>query len=541
MDLDRELLLDFHLKSNKTNKMVLPENGSVVVIDDDPNQALPIVMAFSKKGIATTYYRGFKEDELPTNPIGVVRLAIVDLQLLSTDNDGHTIATRLIGILKRIISPDNGPYMLLIWSLKDHLFGEEFKKEINKQQHNLVPICQIVLEKSACLSKVDTGNTHEILDKVLSEIESCFEKSDLDTIKESILKNIVFEEKYEAKPDALKIIEDHLKDELKKAGVFNLFVIWENLVRKAGAQTVNIISSVIEYNDLWENNIRDVLKRMAQARIGQNIPKDDLYLKAALATFSGSFSEELEYEIRKTQIPDYINIESPFSIAVRLHGEVFKIILKLDERGSLKCTLFKNETIFRGLVNFNFVDIDRRISSLAGSDEKEVFIEISKIYKSIPFIINTKLHLELDPTESHMPGNIYRIDISKEIKKSLLTTYLNEMPDDVSDYHFVELEISPICDYAQKKWKKSRLLPGLLFPFSEKHKSAQSIYEKCPGLRIEGKDYSLVFNFLLFKSSDIDKVEKRGKPWFRIKRELLQDIISSLSGHVNRPGITYVG
>jgi hypothetical protein len=49
----------------------------------------------------------------------------------------------------------------------------------------------------------------------------------------------------------------------------------------------------------------------------------------------------------------------------------------------------------------------------------------------------------------------------------------------------------------------------------------------------------MVFDYHLFKSTDKPDPDKLNI-WFRIKRELLLDIIANLSSHVNRPGISFV-
>lgn len=518
--------------------MILPENNSVIVIDDDPNQAMPIIKSLSKKGLSTIYYRGFKQEELPDKPLNNIRLVIADLQLLSTDNDGHTIATRLINLLQKLLSPDNGPYMLLIWSLKNHLFGSDFMNEIKKKDNKLSPICISTLDKSKCIVRKDNNESKEIIERILKDIKTRFAVDDMEVIEKSLYDNWPNEEVFEETPNSIDLIEENLKTELVKAGVFHLFIIWENLIRKAGAQTVNTISSTIEYTDIWENNMRDVLKRMGQARTGQNTLSNDLFLKAALTTFSGSFSEELEYEIRKLDFPEYIKLESPFSIAGKLNEDIYKIILYQDGQHR-KVKLLKNEELYKGKNN---IKPEKILSLSEGLEEpeKQLIVELVKRYQEIPLIINTKLHLELEPLEGHIPGNVYKIVVSQEKKRELLTSYFDKIPEDISDYHFVELEVSPICDYAQKKWKKSRLLSGLVYPASGVNIKPGPFYVNSPQIIIDNKRFFLVFNYLLFKSLDVCDVEKRGKSWFRIKRELLQDIIAGLSGHVNRPGITTV-
>ncbi|MEC9491100.1 hypothetical protein [Flexistipes sp.] len=519
--------------------MILPKNGSVIVIDDDPNQAMPIIDLLAKKGIATLYFKGSREEYIPEKQLDNVRLAIVDLQLIESTSDEHTISTILINVLKNIIAPNNGPYMLLIWSLKDYSLGEEFKKKINNPSHGIVPICIASLEKSECIIMKEPEWIEESANQVIDDIESQFDKDDLDVIKKSIISNFQEDVEYESKTDAFEKIENSLENELKEAGVFHLFVIWENLVRKAGYQTVNAISSTIEYSDLWEANMRDVLKRMAKARTGQNTLSDELFMKAALSILSGSFSEELEYAIRKLDFPDYIKLDSPFSIAKKLNYDTYQISVNIDSNSRLKGTLFKNNNKFNGLENIKLDDFSQKITLPDDNEEKQIFTSLAEVYSDIPSLINTKLHIELEPSEGHMPGNVYMIDVLEERKKKLLPTYFENIPDKISDFHFVELEVSPICDYAQNKWKKSRLISGLVFPVGTKTKSGP-FYKGAPVVFINNKKYDIIFNYLLFKALDIPEAENRGKFWFRIKRELLQDMIVGLSYQVNRPGITAV-
>ena len=48
--------------------MILPTLGSVVLLDDNIHEALPIIKAFSKRGVSLTYYQGIIPDELPELP-----------------------------------------------------------------------------------------------------------------------------------------------------------------------------------------------------------------------------------------------------------------------------------------------------------------------------------------------------------------------------------------------------------------------------------------------------------------------------------------
>ncbi|MCK4825169.1 hypothetical protein KA005_55990 [bacterium] len=111
---------------------------------------------------------------------------------------------------------------------------------------------------------------------------------------------------------------------------------------------------------------------------------------------------------------------------------------------------------------------------------------------------------------------------------------------------FIELEITPLCDYVQNKRLKARLLPGILVPekYAEMVSSPESLYKQIPLViieRIDGKLYKPVFNFNLLKSCDIEDMKNNlGEPIFRVRNQLFADILSRLSSHINRVGIASV-
>jgi len=522
--------------------MILPRNGSIIIIDDDPKQALPIIKALSKKGIAVTYYNGITKEELPDKPVQNIRLAFVDLQLLATDNDGHTIATRIVNILKKIIVANNGPYVLLIWSLKSNQYAKALKEEINKPENGIIPTCIVELEKSKCINKKtiqENGTLVEFRDCVLKSIDKSFDKEDLKIISDTIEQQWIVNEhdEFEVKDDAIEVIEQSIETELKKAGVFHLFVIWENLMKESGSCVVSDLCSTIEYSKQWEPNMRDIIHRLAAAKLGKNGATDKQVIVSSLSTLSSTFTEELEAKIREIEFPEYIDLSTKYNISGGGNDGVFQI-LRFFEDGE-KVKLFKDDKEVKGKEKISFKKINALWNGLS-KDDQAVVEKLVSTYSTIPLLINTRLHLELNPSDELIPGNVYKVPMNDDLKKKYLTSYFTNVDDDLNDYFFIELEVSPICDYAQAKWKKSRIVSGVLYTTQNKvNSSLENLYSVDPTLLIDGKPSRLVFDSQLFKSLSHEKV--KGKElWFRIKREILLDIIAHLASHVNRPGISFV-
>jgi len=521
--------------------MILPKNGGVVVIDDQPNEALPIIRAMSKKGIPTTYYQGNEESSLPDKPCQIVRLIFLDLQLIES-NDAHQISKSITNVLQRIISKDNGPYILVIWSKNGGKYSSGVQEEINKHYH-LRPACVVEFNKRDCLEEEIVSNVDEesLIEDVIDRLQGRLEDEDEEAIKTAIKESLAdeFQTQFVAKSDAMDTIEAHIREGLETAGVFHLFVIWENLINYSGAKTVQAISDTIETTNLWEQNMRDVIKRMARARTGRNEITNELALEAALTTFTYSFSEELESVIRDYEFPPYVELESPYIIAGYSKEELIRIEEYLDKQNKPKLRLIKEDTELRSDVNpFKISALSNGVSP----DHSEAVADLIQTYTNIPNVINTKLHIELNPSKELIPGNVYERVIDDEAKKrEYLLTYFDKIDADLNKYKFIELEVSPICDYAQTKWKKSRLISGVIY-LEDCPKSKSKIdhlYTVQPSVKIKEETMKMMFDFHLFKSLDKEIAEER-EIWFRLKRELLLDIIANLSGHVNRPGISFM-
>jgi len=120
----------------------------VVLLDDEVNEAIPVVKAFSKVGVPVVFFDG-KESDLPKNnkKLRGVRLAILDMNLGVTGPD-KTIASTLVQTFGKIISPDNGPYGILIWTNHPEL-KDEVAKYIYEHPTLPKPVFIVMLKKAA--------------------------------------------------------------------------------------------------------------------------------------------------------------------------------------------------------------------------------------------------------------------------------------------------------------------------------------------------------------------------------------------------------
>jgi hypothetical protein len=410
--------------------MNLPQNGRVVIIDDKIEEGLPLVKVLAKNGVPATYFTGLDKDELPSEPIQDVRLVFLDIVIGPKQSDKNQIAT-VGNILRRIIGPQNSPYILIAWT-----------------KHR------------------------ELIDKILDISGVC-----LPIITLNLEKYKSMEENYD-----LSKIEVRLKQELKKAGIFHVFILWENIVHKSANRIIKEFSSFYDYDENWNGKLSDVFFHLAAAYAGKQLKKNNKkdIIQKGLLTFNGTFLDTLENFIRRFIPPDItINFDSTGSISGEICAKINSKLLLLDS----------------------------------------------------------------SKTNSVHPGNIYEIDNTSkhkpeiaELFHSTLDNY-KERDEFLAQLRYVLLEVSPTCDFAQNKWKNSRLLSGVMWP--EKHfrkiKKADYIY-KSPYFEANGNIFYLVFDLRFLTSLSFDTLKKK-KPVFRVKHEFLVDVQSCLARHMNRPGV----
>lgn len=411
----------------------LPRNGRVVVIDDKIEEGLPLINALSKNGIPTTYFSG-KLKELPETPLEDVRIVFLDIVLETEAQSDKTKVSTVIGVLRKIVSTENGPYILIIWSKHNELV-DAIKNELK----NIPPLITLNLDKTECRLKKSGFN--------------------------------------------LKKIESKLKIKFEKVGIFELFLIWENIVHCSSSRLINELKSFYDYDGDWNKNLTTVFCRLAEAYTGKKMdinPKKGI-VKHGFLTLNGVFIDTFESAIREY---DYSKLNIPFNTDVVVTEDI--------------CARINTKLL---LSNYSSSKHDRT----------------DKVIQ---------------------PGNVYD-NVEKKDGSLCIEDLIGDISDaDKSKIEYIMLEVSPSCDFAQDKWKLSRLLPGLMLPSDQSKKikkNAAYVYAS-PDFELNAKRYKLVLDFRLFTAIPFKKLI-RSKPKFRIRHQLLVDIQSHLARHINRPGV----
>lgn len=300
-------------------------------------------------------------------------------------------------------------------------------------------------------------------------------------------------EKYECKNENneydVSVIEKKLIEKCKDFQSWAAFLLWENLVNDCAGEIYKAFTTCYpQEKDKWDTNLKGVIHGLAEAVVGKGRIEDPSFtdkekLRNALLGINGVFIDTLESAVQKND---------------------------LIEVGKITST---------------------------------------KITDEIKSKINTKIHLaEQGESFSPQTGNLYIIEKSsakktKKIIKEIVEKNVQKNKGEAilkSNPKLVELDITPRCDYAQDKGY-TRFLSGIMLKgkFSKDcFKSTKFSYRDCPVMTIDGKDRYLLFDFRFFRSLTTGELKKSK---YRIRHELVVDIQSSFSNHINRFGVTTIG
>lgn len=476
--------------------MILPTNGKVVVFDDEYKEVAGLLKALSKNKIPYNYYQDEAGEDLPDTPIENVRLVFLDLELISGQKiPNHAIISTIAIRLQRILEPKNN-YILIYWSTKEIKYKKLIDDAFENGLKDYKPIITISLNKAKALKQGDN-----IVDYIVEEIENKSEGFSL----------------------------------------FKVFSLWENLVNDSAGDLINDFIDFIGKDSDWDDNAKYVLYKLAQAYSGVQVNnKPELkQLEDALFTLNYTLLDSIENSI-------VTNIAKESS---KLKG-----VISSTKKGDISFSSLINERLFVSKNHFT-----GNIPGCLFLPEKEFEILGSKIEKQfVDFVKNNTLKPEgkekiLAHKKKNCDEKLKEIEFQRKafaknynvIVNSIITLPTDDperktlMSKIIEESVKIEINISPLCDYAQAKMHCCRLLPGILLP--EKYSSSVSTknaynYVADSVFNFEGENYYFVFDLRFLYSLPESRVKTRMAE-YKVRHQLLADIQLRLGNHINRSGV----
>lgn len=475
--------------------MILPTNGKVAIFDDKYEQVKKLLGALSKHKVPYFYFQDEGGDDLPDEPISNIRLVFLDLELV-TDGSANpqNIVSSIGGRLSRVLE-ENANYVLVYWSTTRDKYGQIIDDAFNNGLSNYKPILKISLNKAEALE--DGNNT---IDYIIKEIKA--NAADFEVLK--------------------------------------VFSFWENLVNDSAGNLVDGFTNFISKDEQWDDTAKFILYKLAYAYGGKEI--------AALSEIEQV--KNAYYTMNHTLIDAIENVIS------------FKIDSQKNHFDKVISQTFKGQDNFTSIINKKLLVSEKTFSAnipgciffideISALEHKEIKNTIDKI--------KSNLNISEDKKEKILENAEVKADKkSRQIvfRDSAFIKNYNVILNDLLKEEFreshaeivgksvkIELNISPICDYAQKKMPCCRMLPGLLIPLAYQdsiNRNNAFSYIADPKINWQGEDYLLIFDFR-FLHSISDTILRKKTSNFKLRQQLLADIQLKLGSHVNRAGVLYLG
>lgn len=410
--------------------MELPKSGSVVIIDDKINEALPLMNALAMQGISYCYYNG-EPKNYPKKPLNNIRLIFLDMHLdevASTANGSKNIISTLMSGLSTIIDENNGPYVIMVWSKHDSQYMQDFTETVmEKDGLPSKPVAILNMEKAECFESSNNDGTVRVENE---------------------------KKEWKLKSNGSEIIKQTITEQLKMVDAFIILYNWENGIRESANETVKTISSIfVNEKGQWNKNIKGIFTRMANAYAGKTLGTENTEVIKNVYYSMNEMVNDSNCVIAE-QIADDISCINVLQEEEEIRGIVQMVkmindkeyILSYDsssyflyENKKMKCQNGKIEKIY----NYQTEDKD------------EIGKTIKDIYEKSIASVNALLLLRNYVLSKEHPGNIY---ISSDEIKTEICDEHNIPKADYEKIIGIELEISPICDYAQKKRRRLRIL-----------------------------------------------------------------------------------
>lgn len=461
-------------------------SGNVYVIDDQINEAQPIIDALYKNHVPHIYSDG-KRSSLPSEPQHV-RLIFLDLNLFPALNprDKNSFKGSHAAILTNLLSNKSGSYIILIWSKQEDTYFDDYMEIFDNDDYGLKN--RIPLE----IIRLDKQNYFH---------QSTNESGDV---------------KYEWIPEKQEELLTLIEQKLKGFNAFEVLFTWETLIRRSGSKVVDSLFEI--GNGLSEaqriNKINEILSKLSISVLGEknfkkasNQEKTDGFMLALSELLDDEIDKEIILNEQKPEFTNWMKVSHVSPDYAKINS---KLLLSFEKR--------KNE--LTGSL-FNFKE--------GKHDFKDLFLDSIDVSKE------GLIHREISAANE---------GVDKKDKENYV-----KFEDYFNSAYFagillkqiipIELNLTPLCDVVQKKEKYYRLVPGFILSetlLDYSWKSSDRLY-KSPiiNLPILGNSFILLdFRFMhSCKSEEVQKYEKI----MTLRKGFVDDIQLRLSNHISRLGV----
>lgn len=462
--------------------MILPKSGRVIILDDKINQALPLINALSKNNTATAYFNG-DVGTAPDNTFKDVRVLFLDINLTQGQSNWANEKAIIIANIRRIVEP-NTPYILFIWSVNEQsqyddvvtLFGEELI------EYKPVSI-PVKMDKNAFFNLVDVET----------------DKWELVNTNE----------------ETIELINQKINEGIKAIESLEGLLKWDNLVIESSSIVVNEIIRLASEKEDINSNLKQIYINLATAYWGKTLKgkSSGEIITKSLVTLIAILNDKIEYKIMNE-----LKIDSSADFPAKPDLNPF-IKAQLNTK-----LLFSEDLTNEALPGNMYVFSN----DLYRKDIVENIIDrclFAKEYCSITELAEKDIYDE-------------NLIIKKEHKRPFDKFGFKKIDEIIADTFYVELEVTPICEFSQNNRLFCRMVSGIIMDVKYRNnikRSAQFFYVS-PVFILDGKLVNFYCDFRYIVSKE-EEILKGLSPKLRLRHLVQADIQSHMARQVSRPGI----
>ncbi len=469
--------------------MIGLRTARVVVIDDNPAEAFPIIHALGKLGIGAAYIQG-DIDDLPEGPLAGIRLAFVDMNLNIAGENDHIIA-KTIKVMERVIGKRASPIVIVIWT-KHHDLISHFKSALKKHLPMLKPGIVLTLDKPF---------------------------------------------NYENEPWAYELpkgnsIMKEVGEAVSGLSPLDLLWSWEQVVHEATGKTSAAISDLVHRTGQdpgtdsntpahWCDCVRSLLGTIVYEVGGATISDGNSALRAMFAGMNPILYDRIEH----IDHSDKAILKSALETAKQAE----------EERKAGRRLFLSEEQI--GKVNKMFLLAPAHPIKGVSHQPGDIHVRRSWDKNTSPFLIGETGHV----TKREVILDIADLPQSTD---SQSTAYKNKRRIALGKYVPFVLELTAPCDFAQQKAKMARFIAGVLVTkgISVKPKGRAPYLKSLGFVQLDKKDgfeldglFELIVDARFVFGVPVREIARQ-RPVSRLRSEALQDVIAWFAAHAARPG-----
>ncbi len=472
--------------------MIGVKTARAMVIDDEPEEALPVLMALGRMGIGAVYLRGDRHEDLPDEPLDGIRLLFLDMILTGSTEAGQVIG-HLMAVLKRVLPTDPHPILIVLWTKHLQDYGAAFTQALQAEFKQLPPGVVVALEKDRFAG---------------------------------------------LEPETVKKIAEAITEEITRRAPMNLVWHWEQSVHDAASRTTSaLVQLVLSRLSAQEADFLSVLWRILKAMViaagGEAKHTPDGAVALLFETLNFIHFDRVETTLEQQQLPP------PLKPAMEELARVFHAETSPQEKAQLNTMILVSHPV-DGIPRPGSAYLRRTwpkpdqgqvnpFDLLPGSP-KELTKELFDPYRDV--LVQKSLAEEKIVQGQKAAGGA-RADAQNRIN-----ALWGELEGAFED---ALVEFTPICDFAQGKQSMTRLVRGFLVADKWVHLLKQAPFLNSIGpinIPDAAEPCHLVMNARYV--TGLPRNAGYPRPIFRIRQQVMVSLQAWFASHAGRPGYLFI-